>query len=101
MGFPPSTDQRPFGEVGRPYKNGVAVRLQLSSVKFSARSPLDAASMLLERLHTSCFCWGKLGFEDFERQSADPATNTSIPVIHVEMNSVACEMMVPRIACGR
>jgi hypothetical protein len=71
------------------------------SVKFSARSPLDAASMLLERLHTAFLCWGKLWFEDFESQSADPATNTPMPIIHVEVNNVAREMMVPRVGCGR
>src|SRR5262245_20516146 len=56
--------------------------------------------MLLKRLHTAFLCWGKLGFQDFERQSADPATNTPIPVIHVEMNSLTREMMVPRIGRG-
>jgi hypothetical protein len=87
-------------EIGRPYKNSAAVRLQLSSVKFTARSPLDLSSMLMERLHTAFLCGRKLGFQDFERQSTDPATNIPIPIIHVEMNSLACEMMVPRVGCG-
>jgi hypothetical protein len=55
--------------------------------------------MLMERLHTAFLCWGKLGFQDFQRQSTDPATNTPIPVIHVEMDSLACEMMVARVGC--
>jgi hypothetical protein len=57
--------------------------------------------MLLERLHTVFLCWGKLGFQGFERQSADPTKNMPIPIIHVEVNNVAREMMMSRIGCGR
>jgi hypothetical protein len=56
--------------------------------------------MLLERLHTAFLCWEKLGLQHFERQSADGATNTPLPVTHVEINSIAREMVVPRIGCG-
>jgi hypothetical protein len=78
-------------EIGCPYKNSAAIRLQLSSVKFSARGPLDASPMLLERLHTAFLCWGKLWLQDLERQSADTAANMSMPIIHVEVNNVARE----------
>jgi hypothetical protein len=88
-------------EIGCPHENSAAVRLQVSSVKFSARSPLDASPMLLERLHTSFLCWGKVGLQHFQRQSADTAANMPMPIIHVEVNNVAREMMVPRVACGR
>jgi hypothetical protein len=57
--------------------------------------------MLLEPLHTAFLCWGKLGLQHFERQSANTATNTPTPIVHIEMNNVAREMMVPWVACGR
>src|SRR5262245_19640331 len=98
--FAPIPTRVALDEIGRPDENGAAIRLQLSSVKFSARGPLDASPMLLERLHTSFLCWGKVGLQHFQRQSADTATNTPMPIIHVEVNNVAREMMVPRVACG-
>jgi hypothetical protein len=54
--------------------------------------------MLLERLHTAFLCWGELGLQHFERQSADTAANMPMPIIHVEVNNVAREMMVPWVA---
>src|SRR5262245_54275665 len=98
--FAPLRTRVALDEIGRPDENGAAIRLQLSSVKFSARGSLDASPMLLERLHTGFLCWGKIGLQHFQRQSADTATNTPMPIIHVEVNNVAREMMVPRVACG-
>jgi hypothetical protein len=56
--------------------------------------------MLLERLQTAFLCWRKLGLQHFERQSADTAANMPMPIIHVEVNNIAREMMVPWVACG-
>jgi hypothetical protein len=69
-------------EVGRPHKDSAAIGLQFSAVKLGASSTLDAASMLLGRLHTAFLCWGKLGLQHFERQSADATTNTPMLIIH-------------------
>jgi hypothetical protein len=87
-------------EIGGPHKNGSAIRLKVVMIKFDTGSPLDAGSVLFERLDASLLCRRKLGFEQFERQSTDAAPNTLIPIVHIEINIASLKMMVPRIGCG-
>src|SRR5262249_42223262 len=71
------------------------------SIEFGAGGPLDAGAALFERLDAALLGGWKVGFEEFERQSGDAATNTLVPVVHVEVDSVLREVVVPRIGCSR
>jgi len=58
----------------------------VASIEFDTSGLLDAGSVLLERLNAALLRGWKVGFEEFERQSADAATNTLVPIVHVEEN---------------
>src|SRR5262245_58303379 len=87
-------------EVRHSHKHGTAIRLEVASIEFDTSGPLDAGSALLERLDAALLGGWKVGFEKFERQSADAATNTLAPVVHVEVDNVGREVVVTRIGCS-
>jgi hypothetical protein len=70
------------------------------SIKFGTSGLLDAGSALFERLDTALLSGWKVWFEEFERQSGDAATNMLLPIVHVEVDNVGREMVVPRIDCS-
>ena len=84
-------------EVHHSHKHGTAIRFEVASIEFDTSGPLDAGSALLERLDAPLLGGWKVGFEEFERQSADAATNTPVPIVHVEVDDVSREMVVSRI----
>src|SRR5262245_39818624 len=87
-------------EIHQPHEDGTAIRFEVASIEFGTGGPLDAGSALLERLDAALLGGWKVGFEEFERQSADAATNTSVPIVHVEVDDVSREMVVSRISCS-
>ena len=87
-------------EIHHPHEDGTAIRFEVASIEFGTGGPLDAGSALLERLDAALLGGWKVGFEEFERQSADAATNTSVPIVHVEVDDVSREMVVSRISCS-
>jgi hypothetical protein len=72
----------------------------MASIEFGTGDPLDAGSALVERLNAAFLRRWEVGFEKFERQSGDAATNTLVPVAHVEVDNVGREMVVARIRCS-
>jgi hypothetical protein len=52
------------------------------------------------RLNAAFLRRWEVGFEKFERQSADAATNPLVPIAHVEVNNVGRNLVVPRIGCS-
>jgi len=87
-------------EVHHPDKHGTAIWLEVASIEFGTGGPLDAGAALLERLNAALLRRWEVGFEKFERQSADAATNMLVPVVHVKVDSVLREVVVPRIGCS-
>jgi hypothetical protein len=59
----------------------------VASIEFGTGGPLDAGAALFECLDAALLSGWKVGFEEFERQSADAATNTLVPVAHVEVDN--------------
>ena len=72
----------------------------MASIEFGTGDPLDAGSALVERLNAAFLRRWEVGFEEFERQSADAATNPLVPIAHVEVNNVGRNLVVPRIGCS-
>jgi hypothetical protein len=52
----------------------------MASIEFGTGDPLDAGSALVERLNAAFLRRWEVGFEKFERQSADAATNPLVPI---------------------
>ena len=90
----------PLDQVYHPHKNGTAVGFKMASIEFGTGDPLDAGSALVERLNAAFLRRWEVGFEEFERQSADAATNTPVRIAHVKVDNVGREVVVARIRCG-
>jgi hypothetical protein len=74
--------------------------LEVASIEFGTGGPLDAGAALLERLDAALLRGWEVGFEKFERQPADAATNTLAPIFHVKVDNVGREVVVTRIGCS-
>ena len=72
----------------------------MPSIEFGAGGPLDAGAALFERLDAALLRRWEVGFEKFERQSADAATNTLVAISHVKIDNVGREVVVTRISCS-
>src|SRR5262245_59471684 len=90
----------PLDQVYHPHKDGTAVGFKMASIEFGTRDPLDAGSAPVERLNAAFLRRWEVGFEKFERQSADAATNLLVPIAHVEVNNVGRNLVVPGIGCS-
>ena len=87
---------RPASDIstGRAPCSGRADRRNdAASIKFGTGGSLDAGAALFERLDAALLSGWKVGFEEFERQSGDAATNTLVPIAHVEVDNVGREMV--------
>ena len=87
-------------EVHHPDKHGTAIWLEVASIEFGTGGPLDAGAALLECLDAALLRGWEVGFEKFERQSADAAPNALVPISHVKVDKVGREVVVTGIGCS-